>query len=440
MGWFAERLAPPGGVQVARETCRQCPCILMSQLEALAVCHGPKGEFVGRPHLAKVRWALHAGVTLIVTAACWSASASATASTSVVEPKDSVAAPVIVSAAQSLAYGFGGPYLNAPSGQPPIVEVNLTLSAVPASGAWVGCSTSNSLPSNNGSPWINLTKTSEYNAGRFPANTPLWCFATSSPIYTEDRSAWSSSFQVTTQGPSGVVTMVLEPAAYDALSSYKSGIGPLWTGCRDGTTNSWRWPLASRWPGQSGVPLPGDVNIPVPQLTSGLAAFLRVSPNGTPALAAATGVGLVDLVTTGNVQVTPTGFTADAFLTTNQFLLSYLPGLAVTPGQRLGTLTLEQTPLPKAPSAPTNLSATVEKQADGKSAFMASWLAPSSDGGSPILGYRYRTTIGNKSTPWVTTRSLTARVVVRSRTQVRFTVVAVNSAGKGPSAVVTVRS
>ena len=395
---------------------------------------------MGRPNLATPRAALRAGVALVATAACWTASASATASTSVVEPKDSVAAPVIVSANQSLAYSFGGPYLSAPSGQPPIVEVKLKLSAVPASGAWVGCSTSDSLPSNNGSPWINLTKAREYNAGRFPANTSLWCFATSSPIYTADRSAWSSSFQVTTQGPSGVVTMVLEPAVYDAFASYKSGIGPLWTGCRDGASYSWRWPLASRWPGQSGVPLPGDVNIPLPQQMAGMAAYLRVAPDGTPAIAVNTGMGWGDVITTRNVQITSTGFTAEAFLTTSPLLLAYLPGLAVSPGQNLGTLTLEQAPVPEAPTAPTDLSATVRKQAGGKSAISASWLAPTSNGGSPILEYRYRTTIGNKSTPWITTRSQTARVVVRARSQVRFTVVAVNAAGEGPSAVVTVRT
>ncbi len=392
------------------------------------------------PLLATMRGPLQLGIAVVATAVSLTATAPTLASTSTIAPTNSVAAPSIVSATQSLAYNFGGPYAGAPSGQPPIVEISLKLSSVPASGAWVGCSTSDALPTNNGSPWINLTKAREYNAGRFPANTSLWCFATSSPIYSEDRSAWSPSFQVTTQGPSGVVTMVLEPAVYDAFASYKSGIGPLWTGCRDGASYSWRWPLASRWPGQSGVPLPGDVNIPLPQQSLGMAAFLRVSPSGTPAMAAVTGVGLVDLVTTGNVQVTPTGFTADAFLTTNQFLLSYLPGLAVTPGQRLGTLTLEQAPVPEAPTAPTDLSATVRKQAGGKSAISASWLAPTSNGGSPILEYRYRTTIGNKSTPWITTRSLTARVVVRARSQVRFTVVAVNAAGEGPSAVVTVRT
>jgi hypothetical protein len=187
--------------------------------------------------------------------------------------------------------------------------------------------------------------------------------------------------------------------------------------------------------------LPGGLHLPLPLMFNlGLDARLGAAPDGNPTIAVNTALGWVDVVTTEDVQLNETGFTAKAFLTTNQLLLSYLPSLKLSPGQELGTLNLTQEFVPSAPAVPTNLVAKAKRNPKGGASVTVSWQPPLDDGGSPVTAYRYQTRVGKTTSAWTATSALSFKMAVKSGTTVRVSVVAVNEAGQSPVASITTRA
>jgi hypothetical protein len=105
------------------------------------------------------------------------------------------------------------------------------------------------------------------------------------------------------------------------------------------------------------------------------------------------------------------------------------------PSSPSNTVTPTAPPAPTAPDAPTNVTATA-----GDTTATVSWIAPSSNGGSPITGYTVTSLpAGGTATPTGATSALVTGLT--DGTQYTFTVVATNMVGpsdpSSPSNTVT---
>lgn len=375
---------------------------------------------------------LSVGVALVLGA---SSGVSASQAGSGVEVTPSAIPPPAISgvASQFLYYFF-----EQRDGLPPkpgMVTVTLNLSGVSASGAYVACSVSDSVPLV--SFYLPLSQGPFQVTGLMP-DTKYWCFATSSPVETLEPSAWSQPFEMTTRSALGTTQLYMLPEVYAAFAT-EGDYGPVCTWCR--TSTSWRWPMAKPWKEGMDTTLPGGLKLPLMnRFAPVLDARLGAAPDGNPTIAVKSSRGWVDLVTTEDPQMTATGFTAKAFLTTNQLLLSYLPSLKLSPGQELGYLYLTQEFVASPPSAPIDLVAKAKQNPKGGASVTVSWGRPVDDGGSPVTGYRYQTRMGKTTSAWTATSALNFKLAVKSGSTIRVSVVAVNEVGLSPVASITTRA
>ena len=382
---------------------------------------------------------LSVGVACVLGA---SSAASASQATPAGSATPTVITPPAISgvASQSFDYGFGAiSSFNSLPPKPGIVSVTLTLSEVSPSGAYVLCSGSNSVAPGGGGAYLPLSQGPFQVSGLMP-DTKYWCFATSSPVGTLEPSAWSQPFEMTTRSALGTTTLAMLPEVYAAFAT-EGNYGPICTWCRDSASTSWRWPMAKPWRKGVDTGLPGGLHLPLPIMFNvGLDARLGVASDGNPTIAVNSALGWVDVVTTKDLQLNETGFTAKAFLTTSQLLLAYLPLLKLSPGQELGTLNLTQEFVPSAPAVPANLVAKAKRNPKGGASVTVSWQPPLEDGGSPVTGYRYQTRVGKTTSTWTATSALNFKLAVKSGATVRVSVVAVNEAGQSPVASITTRT
>lgn len=364
-------------------------------------------------------------------------SASQFTTQTVVAPTAIIPPTISGIANQSFDYYFAGWGSDQLPPKPGIVTVTLTLSGVSPSGAYVLCSVSNSVT--RAGAYLPLSQGPFQVSGLMP-DTKYWCFATSSPVGTLEPSAWSQPFEMTTRSALGATTLAMLPEVYAAFAT-EGNYGPVCTWCRESSNASWRWPMAKPWKKGMDASLPGGLHLPLPLMWSlGLDARLGAASNGNPTIAVNSAIGWVDVVTTKDLQMTETGFTAKAFLTTNQLLLSYLPSLKLSPGQELGTLSVTQEFVASAPSAPINLVAKAKRNSKGGARVTVSWQTPLDDGGSPVTGYRYQTRVGKTTSAWTATSALNFKLAVKRGSTIRVTVVAVNGAGQSPVATITTRA
>lgn len=332
--------------------------------------------------------------------------------------------------------------------RPGIVSLIFSLDGVPPSGAYVQCEDRNATPGAALPPGAQFQSGSSFTVQFLQTNTRLWCFATSTwPGLAPAE--WSEPFEVLTREAVGLARLAMTPTVYSAIGRPRTSgttnnyvYGPVCEWCHDDATESWRWQTPSvLLPGRT-TQLAGGLHLPLPLMFDrGFDAQMRSDSSGSPTITLATGIGYVDIITTKEAQVSPSGFEAQAFLTSNQFLLStYLPNFPLTAGQYLGTLSLtQQLPLAQ-PSAPTNLRASIKRLPSGKTTVTASWNPPEDNGGSPVTGYRFMTKIGKVTSPWKSITGLTARIPAQSRKIAVITVVAVNAQGDSEKAVTRVRT
>jgi hypothetical protein len=263
-----------------------------------------------------------------------------------VQPTSSV--PQITGVArQDLAYSFATYARDVPLPDlPGIVDVTLIVSGAPQTGSYATCLTAVDA-NRDTTPYVPLTKGPTLLVRGLMPSRDYWCSVTSSPVPAPDR--WSLPVKITTAAPAAEARLHMTADVYAAVVT--PVYGPVCSGCRDTANTSWRWPLTKRWEVGKALELPGGINLPLPLKTDvGLQTWLAAATDGTPVIRVGTGIGPVDLITTTDLKVTPTGFEATALLTSNAALLAYLPELTLQPGQVMGTLEVEQRTVPIGPT------------------------------------------------------------------------------------------
>lgn len=332
--------------------------------------------------------------------------------------------------------------------RPGLVSLTLSLDGVPSSGAYVQCEDRNTTPGPTLPPGAQFQSGPNFSVQSLQTDTRLWCFATSTRPGLSPAE-WSAPFEVLTREAAGVARLAMTPSVYSAIGRPRTTgttsnyvYGPVCEWCHDDATESWRWQTASAWSPGKPTQLAGGLHLPLPLMFNrGLDAQIRSDSSGSPTIAIATALGWVDIITTKEVKAGPTGFEAQAYLTSNEFLLSsYLPDFPLSAGQPLGTLSLTQQMPVARPSAPMNLRASVKRLPSGKTMVTASWSPPRDDGGSPVTEYRYMTRIGKVTSPWKSLSGLKVSISTQSGKTVAITVVAVNAQGEGERAVTRVRT
>jgi len=267
------------------------------------------------------------------------------------------------------------------------------------------------------------------------SGTTYHCFT------SEDGTAWSEGIKVSPVASPYALKLSFDQTAWDAIPQAE-GWGPMYKAGVDSTTRTWTWPIASV-PSAS-TQLWGATYV---KILTAKGFPTKLNDGASPVVQIKTSLGTISFITTKNVRGLNGGWVADAMLTDNALLGTYLPTWKPFLGQRIGTLTLEksETPAPAPVTAPGTVASlsgkTVGKK--GKPATVTfNWQAPVDNGGADVTGYEYVVTVGKTKQPAVTTT--TTQVVVRKvqpGVRVSIEVRAVNSVGAGAPAVarVTVR-
>jgi hypothetical protein len=321
-----------------------------------------------------------------------------------------------------------------PPGTPPnfadqLKAINISLTSSDATSTFQGvCKTDSAKPTSAAGATSSMGGKADFTG--LLSGTIYYCFTST------DGTTWSDAITVAPVEAPYTLRLAFDESAWSAIPAAE-GWGPMYKAGVNATDRSWTWPIASA--PSSSTQLWGALYV---KIATAQGFPTKLIDGQSPVVEIATSLGKINFITTENLRALNGGWVADAMLTSNALLGSFLPSWAPFLGKKVGTLTLEKSETPVPVTTPGAVSSLQGKAAGkkGKPAVVTfTWQMPANDGGAAITGYEYVVTVGKTKRPVATTTATRVAIPrVPPGTVVSIEVKAVNSVGAGAPATVRV--